>query len=142
MRHLFFLGFALLAFSFCTHKTNTMKTSDLENTYWKLTDMPGYDKVPADMRFKPAFIRFADNGRVSFSAGCNNMMGTYKIAEGKFSIQTGPSTMMACPEPLMALESAYAKSLAESDNYRISGGKLQLRKGDEELVSFVKGEEE
>ena len=136
------LALAMLTFSFCTHKTNTMKTSDLENTYWNLTAMTGFDNMPEAFRGKPAFIRFAESNRLSFSAGCNNMMGTYKVEEGKFDIQTGPSTMMACPEPLMALESAYAKALAEVDGYHIKGDKLTLRKGDATLASFTKGTEQ
>lgn len=136
------LALAMLTFSFCTHKTNTMKTSDLENTFWNLTELEGLANVPAEMLRKPAFIRFAESNRLSFSAGCNNMMGTYKVEEGKFDIQTGPSTMMACPEPLMALESAYAKALAEVDGYHIKGDKLTLRKGDATLVSFTKGTEQ
>jgi heat shock protein HslJ len=136
------LALAMLNFSFCTHKTSTMKTSDLENTYWNLTAMTGFDNMPESFHGKRSFIRFAESNRLSFSAGCNNMMGTYKVEEGKFDIQTGPSTMMACPEPLMALESAYAKALAEVDGYHIKGDKLTLRKGDAVLASFTKGTEQ
>jgi len=142
MRYAFFLALAMISFSDCTNKTNTMKTSDLENTYWILSEMDGLASVPAEMRSRPAFIRFADSGRVSFSVGCNNMMGTYKMEEGKFDIKTGPSTMMACPEPLMTLERAYAQLLSEVDRYHVKGDKLQVQKGDAVLATFTKGGEQ
>lgn len=82
----------------------------------------------------PARLRFQD-GRVSGSAGCNRLTGSYTL-EGE-AIRFDPSmatTMMACPEPLMAQEQAVHAALAEVASHRRGADRLELLDGDGALV--------
>lgn len=136
MRILFVLG--LLALLSCTQKNHPMQTADLNGTNWTLSDMPGLQNVPADMRRREGFLRFDNSGRFSSSAGCNTVSGAWTIESGKLSIKPGPSTLMACPEPLMKLEQQFNSALASADNYQLDAGKLLLRQGDTLLATFTK----
>ena len=60
-----------------------------------------------------ATLRF-DNGRVSGSGGCNQLMGNYDLPEGGISIKTGAMTMMACPDG-MDQEQAVVSALDRTD---------------------------
>ncbi|MDX2134022.1 MAG: META domain-containing protein [Saprospiraceae bacterium] len=136
MRILFVLG--LLAFFSCTKQNLPMKTADLNGTNWTLSDMPGLENVPADMRQRTGFLRFDNSGRFSASAGCNTVSGAWTIESGKLSLKPGPSTLMACPEPLMKLEQQFNSALASADNYKLDDEKLLLRQGDTLLATFTK----
>ncbi len=136
MRFLIFLGFVAL-FS-CTKQNYPMKTADLNGTNWTLSDMPGLENVPADMRRREGFLRFDNSGRFSSSAGCNTVSGAWTIENDKLSLKPGPSTLMACPEPLMNLEQQFNNSLGKADNYKIDAEKLHLRQGEILLATFTK----
>jgi heat shock protein HslJ len=99
----------------------------LEGTHWQLTRYradAGLAEAAADAR--RAVLRFED-GRISGSAGCNQLVGGYTLHDGK--LQVAPdmaSTMMACPPQLMAQEQAVAKALAEAAGYRIGAEGMRL----------------
>lgn len=136
MRILIFLG--LIAFFSCNKQNHPMKTSDLSGTNWTLSNMPGMENVPADLRRREGFIRFDNSGRFSASVGCNTVSGAWTIESGKLSLKPGPSTLMACPEPLMKLEQQFNGSLGMADNYKIDGEKLYLREGESLLATFTR----
>jgi heat shock protein HslJ len=50
-------------------------------------------------------------GRLGANAGCNTMSGAYQLADGKLSVGQMASTMMACPDPLMAQDTWLAAFL-------------------------------
>jgi heat shock protein HslJ len=75
---------------------------------------------------RPAVLRFAD-GRLSGSAGCNRLLGSY-TRDGA-SLKLAPnmaSTMMACPPPLMAQEQAVTKALAATAAFKLGDEGLML----------------
>ena len=103
-----------------------------ENTRWKITSVAGVEKLPATE--KEMFARF-NEGRFSAYAGCNQMTGAYTLDGSKLKI-TGPaSTMMACPEPVMAAERAILDALAKVDRFDFDeAGDLLLIGGDAVLL--------
>lgn len=66
-------------------------------------------------------IAFAD-GKASGSAGCNTFSGSYEAADDG-SLTFGPlaSTMMACDDQVMALETAYLGALGDVSSFEVDG---------------------
>ena len=95
----------------------------LERVAWTLaaaTDL-GVDHSDVDVT-----ARFAD-GTVSGRSGCNHYSGPYVIDDHSLTI--GPhlvSTMMACPDPAMAVEAAYLRLLPTVVACSIEGNTLTL----------------
>jgi heat shock protein HslJ len=101
--------------------------AELEQTDWRLvqyrTDSGLVDATGAGV---PAVLRF-DGGRLSGSAGCNRLLGSY-TREGA-SLKLAPnmaSTMMACPPPLMAREQAVTEALTATAAYKLAEEGLML----------------
>jgi heat shock protein HslJ/uncharacterized membrane protein len=86
--------------------------SPLEGTTWKLTS-------------DPLTVRFAD-GRASGFSGCNRFTGAFKRDGDTLTVGTLAGTMMACPEPRMAIEKAFLDGLSGSHRVAISGDRLTL----------------
>jgi len=73
-----------------------------------------------------ARFRF-EAGRVAGSAGCNRIGGGYTLDGDKLSFQANMlSTMMACPEPLMAQDQAVGAALVKVAGWRLAGEMLEL----------------
>jgi heat shock protein HslJ len=85
----------------------------LRGVEWKVAEIGG---APIVANSQPT-IQFED-GRVFGAASCNRFMGGYEIGEG-VSIKLGQmaSTMMACPDPLMAQETRFLELLGAVTSY-------------------------
>jgi heat shock protein HslJ/uncharacterized membrane protein len=86
--------------------------SPLEGTTWRLTS-------------DPLTVRFAD-GRASGFSGCNRFMGGFKRDGDALTVGPLAGTMMACPEPRMAIEKAFLDGLSGSHRVAIAGDRLTL----------------
>ncbi|MFZ0789060.1 MAG: META domain-containing protein [Chromatiaceae bacterium] len=74
----------------------------------------------------PAIFHF-DGGTMAGSAGCNRLMGTYTLEAERLGFDPRvSSTMMACPEPLMAQDQAVSTALAGVASYRHDAKQLEL----------------
>ena len=132
MKQVLIICLAVAAFAACTPKNTPMTKPagtgglSVTGTYWKLIELNGQAFKASDMG-KPAFLQLAADGKMSASAGCNNMMGTYKL-DGPTGISFGPvaSTRMACPD--MESEQAFSAMLSEVNTYAINGNQLMLAK--------------
>lgn len=80
-------------------------------------------------------IGFGD-GRVFGFAGCNRYTGPVGFTGGD-GIRVGAAamTMMACPEPMMALEQRFAKALEAVSRWRVADGVLELLGADGRVVA-------
>ena len=89
--------------------------ADLQGITWVLTTNLGgmADTGPAKAQID---IRF-EAGQVSGSSGCNHYGGPYTLQGSSLSFGDLASTQMACPEPIMTIESRYLQMLAEVDRY-------------------------
>ena len=106
----------------------------LEGTTWVLTTSLGgmADTGPAKAQID---IRF-EAGQASGSSGCNHYGGAYTVQGSSLSFGPLASTAMACPEPIMTIESQYLQALAKVDGYTVSsdGKSLTLTGPDVELA--------
>ena len=94
----------------------------LEGVTWRLTALPGQG-VPAGNGAPTA--RF-EGGRVSGFSGCNRFMGGYTVDRDKLTIGNLAGTMMACPEPAMALEKTFLAALSGAQAANVEGKRLSL----------------
>ncbi len=63
------------------------------------------------------FVKFEAGGRLSGYSGCNRFFGSYEIADDGITIGPLGATRMACPEPVMALESVFLETLQAAEGF-------------------------
>jgi heat shock protein HslJ len=74
----------------------------------------------------PPQLWFAD-GLISGNVGCNSFSGAYTLDGNRLTVDSRlATTMMACEEPVMALEQAITTHLAAVASYRQAGSRLEL----------------
>ena len=88
----------------------------------RLTALPGYT-VPAGNGAPTA--RF-EGGRVSGFSGCNRFTGGYTVDRDRLTIGNLAGTMMACPEPAMAVEKAFLSALSGTLAANVADNRLNL----------------
>lgn len=102
--------------------------AELKNSKWRLVKLNGKSVQKSKDAKREHGITFNTDGRFSAFAGCNNMMGSYKLKEevSRIEFSKVASTMMACDD--MATEQEFAKVLEMADNYNFDGKTLKLNK--------------
>lgn len=96
----------------------------LANSAWKITAIDGKAAVSAEAR-----LAFAGD-RISASAGCNTMGGTWRYEGGRLIAGQLAMTEMYCTESrLMEQEQQLATLLAGAPQIRIDGDSAELRTG-------------
>jgi heat shock protein HslJ len=111
---------------------------------WQLTaatdsagqSMPAF--FPAEDQ--PLGILAAD-GRLNVTGSCNRISAGYQLLDGgQMQVSSGPSTMMACPQPLADADAAIAKFLSGTLQVAIAGEaaapSLQLTAADGSVLTF------
>lgn len=97
-------------------------SATLEGADWRLTTLPG-QTVPAGNAAPTA--RF-EGGRISGFSGCNRFMGGFTVDRDRLTIGKLAGSVMACPEPAMALEKAFLSSLSGTLAANVAGNRLSL----------------
>jgi len=92
---------------------------------WRVFEMAGQAIAPAE----EATLAFAD-GRVSGKSFCNRYFAGYKVGATSFSTSQAGSTMMACPDPQMALERTFLDLLLKATGAETAEGILTLKAPD------------
>lgn len=110
--------------------------ASLTNTYWKLTQLDGAPVTMAPEQEREVRITLTDDGKVTGFTGCNRVMGGYTVAGTALRFTQLAGTRMACPPPLMQLESAVLANLNSVTGYQLDGEKLILLKDGAPVASF------
>lgn len=118
---------ALAALSLAaTASAGVPKPAALTNTTWKIVKIDGKSPASpaAELRFQP--------DRISATAGCNGMGGTWQIRQGKLVGGPFVSTMMYCQgidgdNSLMDQERALSDLLSGKASIDLKGKRLTLR---------------
>jgi heat shock protein HslJ len=81
--------------------------------------------------------RFADDGTLTGSAGCNRYRTTFTIDRGRIEIAPAAATKKACNAPagVMDQEAAYLAALPTAKSYRLEGASLALLRADGTFVA-------
>ena len=112
--------------------------SAIEGPVWRLTRLRGLDEKALAALPDGATVRFVQ-GQVQGFGGCNRLAGSYTIDGDRLTVGPLAGTMMACPEPAMAVESAFSKALTGTLHFRIDDGNLMLtpESGSEPALVFA-----
>ena len=110
--------------------------ASLTNTYWKLTQLDGADVAMAPQQEREVRITLTSDGKVTGFTGCNRVMGGYTLAGKTLRFTQLAGTRMACPPPLMQLESAVLAKLNSVTGYQLEGEKLILLKDGAPVARF------
>jgi len=110
--------------------------SALQANTWRLQSLPGKDGKDLGAARQPLTVRF-EAGRVSGFSGCNRLVGSYAVENDTVTLSQLAGTMMACPEPAMALESAFRAALGGPLRFSIDGDRLTLKPASGEPLVFV-----
>lgn len=97
---------------------------------WRIDLIDGAETIASGSGSLP-FLTILEDGRIAGSSGCNRFMGQITVRP-EAGVEIGPigSTMMACPEPLMAQERALFEALEAAEVAGlVSGGALQMLAG-------------
>lgn len=97
-------------------------SATLEEASWRLTGLPGH-MVPSGNGAPTA--RF-EGGRVSGFSGCNRFTGGYTVDRDRVTVGNLAGTMMACPEPAMAVEKAFLSAFSGTLVANVKGKRLSL----------------
>ncbi len=103
---------------------------------WRLQTLPGKDAKALAAAGRPLTMRLQE-GRVSGFSGCNRLVGSYTVGNGTINFSQLAGTMMACPEPATALETAFRAALAGPLRYSVAGERLTLQPASGEPLVFV-----
>jgi heat shock protein HslJ len=122
---------ALLVFTACASSSGQ---AGLTGKVWVVTALSGKPPVPTTA----ITAHFNADGSLSESAGCNVYNGKYTVSGDQIKISAPlATTMKACPDPVMAQESAYLKALGDAKTYKLQGDQLSLIDGNNtELVVY------
>ena len=97
---------------------------------WVLESIGGADVTV----LRPASLRFGDDGRVTGSTGVNRMFGGYDITDGRLSITTPATTLMAGPPDAMATETTFLRAITGGGDLAVDGDRLTMGEGDTRLT--------
>ncbi|HYG18331.1 MAG TPA: META domain-containing protein [Ohtaekwangia sp.] len=125
----------LITLTQCKPTQNTTSVANLENTYWKLSEINGKPVTTAE-GVKEVYMVLGKEGseqRLKGFGGCNNMGGSYTLSGNtiKFIVI---STKMACDR--MDIENFFFNALSRADRYLIKGETLELYQGETFLTRF------
>jgi heat shock protein HslJ len=104
---------------------------------WKLVAIGGTGVESSLADNVEVTLAFTPDGRVAGSGGCNRYFAAVEFGEpGELSMGPVGSTMMACPQLIMAQEQLYLKALQVVETYRLDGNRLELLFGVDGVLTF------
>jgi heat shock protein HslJ len=106
----------------CGAGNNAEGQAELAGSSWQLQSIDG----SSDLAATPT-IQFSESDAAG-SGGCNSYSGSYEAnaSAGSISISQVVSTLMACEEPINALEAEFFGALQSATRYEINGGTLTI----------------
>ena len=73
---------------------------------WDASAVAPAEKTPS--------LTFSEEGRVSGVSGCNRVMGSFKVEDGKFTFSQMGTTMMMCSPDSMKVERVFLENLGKT----------------------------
>nr|WP_274387825.1 META domain-containing protein [Salsipaludibacter albus] len=117
---------ALLACAGSGDDAAPTSTVDPTGREWVLAELEG-EPVPDIAEITLT----VEDGQLSGSAGCNRYTGTVDLADQSISMDSEvASTMMACPEDVMALEQSYLAAIASAAGWTATDDQFTLLDAD------------
>jgi heat shock protein HslJ len=123
-------GNVLLAFT-------QLEAASLTGVTWVATNFNnGNEAVVGVLEDTELTLVFGEDGSLSGTAGCNNLMSGYTVSGNEITIEPAASTRMMCAEPagIMEQEAAFLMALQTAATFTIQGDVLEMRTADDAMV--------
>jgi heat shock protein HslJ len=104
----------------------------LTGVEWTLVDLDG-EPISPD---RGIALTFGTDFTLSGSGGCNSLNGSYAVDGSEIVIGPVGSTMMACEQDVMDLESDFVSVLSDVATWQIADGMLTLTANDGATLTF------
>ncbi len=119
----------------------SIQSQELAGSTWAIESYnDGAGAVMGMVEGSSAEITFGDDGTVSGSGGCNNLVG--KFTEKAGGLQLGPLAMtrMACQQTagVMEQETAVVTALESATSYTVDGDRLHLKTEDDATAAELR----
>ncbi len=104
-------------------------TNPLAGTEWALIEITAGAVVTPTLPDAPASISFdpeGEAGRYAGTGGCNRLAGSYSVNGDSISFEAGISTLIACPEPIMAQELQLTEALRAATRFEVVDDRLAI----------------
>lgn len=111
-------------------------TGRIENIKWRLVEISGQQAVTPDGMPLPGFRLNSQGRSLRGFAGCNRMMGTYRLKGSELRFESIATTRRFC-ENTQALEDRFLQALEQVRRYTLKDGILELY-GDYGLLARLK----
>jgi heat shock protein HslJ len=99
--------------------------ASLTDTYWKLVALGGQPAPVADGQREPHLVLHRQADRLAGAAGCNRLMGRWRVDGEALAFSQIATTRMACPSG-MEQEARFLAALGTVARHRIEGDQLTL----------------
>ena len=93
---------------------------------WKLVSYGSVNSLTPAVPNVDARLTFDKDGKLSGNGGCNSLGGDYKVKGDQITFGAVAATLMACPDPQMAEESAVYQVLTDTASFKIEGNMLTI----------------
>ena len=97
----------------------------IEGPVWRLTHLRGLDEQALERLPNGVTVRF-EGGRLQGFGGCNQVVGSYAIDADRVTLTALAATMMACPPPVMAVETAFKQAFSGVQRFNVADHRLTL----------------
>ena len=97
----------------------------IEGPVWRLTHLRGQDDKRLARLPSGVTVRF-DGGQLSAYGGCNQLVGSYTVEGDRVILAALAGTMMACPPPQMAIETAFKRAFTGTLRFSVADNRLTL----------------
>lgn len=108
-------------------------SGSLTSNKWELVSLAGKTLSADAVKMGTPFVMFSSDKGFTGHTGCNTFVGSYKLENGKLSLEPGAITKMYCGD---SPETEFLSALKQTTGYKISGGELSLLNGTVELMKF------
>lgn len=124
----------IATFVVATAEAGVETGNDLSGTGWALSALNGALPVTGTA----ITLQFGADGTVSGTDGCNQFNTTFTHDGSNLTIaQSGATTQMACPEPVMAQATDFMAALTAADSFTLDEDSLSLLSAGQTTLTFV-----
>ena len=124
----------LLFFISCSSSKVQNNAGSLSSNRWDLVSISGKLLDANATKMGTPFVMFSSDNGFTGNTGCNTFVGSYKLENGKLTLDAGAITKMFCMD---APETEFLSALRQTSGYKITGSELTLLNGTTELMKFI-----
>jgi heat shock protein HslJ len=114
-----------------------VKNLPMLDTHWEFVSLEEKEIYLPEGVTEPPFMLLQSENRFTGRAGCNTLMGTYKLEGPRLDLTRVASTRKYCAdERVMEQERNLMEALRQVKSFEISGAKLTLFNGERRLAEL------